>query len=47
LHNQRTDILFCDTHVQAVKRAFVVSPLNTPTTAPEPDKLWNRDNQYH
>ncbi len=47
LHNQRTDILFCDTHVQAVKRAFVVSQLNTPTTAPEPDKLWNRDNQYH
>jgi prepilin-type N-terminal cleavage/methylation domain-containing protein/prepilin-type processing-associated H-X9-DG protein len=47
LHNQRTDILFCDSHVQSVKRAFVVSQLNTPTTAPEPDKLWNRDNQYH
>jgi prepilin-type N-terminal cleavage/methylation domain-containing protein/prepilin-type processing-associated H-X9-DG protein len=47
LHNRRTTILFCDSHAQAVKRAFVVSQLNTPTTAPEPDKLWNRDNQYH
>lgn len=47
LHDLRADILFCDGHVQAVKRAFVVSQLNTPANAPEPDKLWNRDNQYH
>jgi prepilin-type N-terminal cleavage/methylation domain-containing protein/prepilin-type processing-associated H-X9-DG protein len=47
LHNKRTDILFCDSHAQAVKRAFVVSQLNTPVTAQEPDKLWNRDNKYH
>ncbi len=33
--------------VQSVKRSFLVSQMNTSTTAPEPHKLWNRDNQYH
>ena len=44
VHNKRTDILFCDSHVQAVKRTFVVS---LSAADPEPNKLWNRDNQYH
>ncbi len=50
LHNMRANILFCDGHVQAIKRKDFVSQLNPGGTAispPDPNQLWNIDNQVH
>ncbi|HWC58867.1 MAG TPA: DUF1559 domain-containing protein [Verrucomicrobiae bacterium] len=41
VHNHRASILFCDSHVQSVKRMVVTN--NTP----DAKALWNRDNQAH
>ena len=50
LHFNRANLLFCDGHVQNLKRTAIVSQLNpggTATTPPEPNRLWNIDNQVH
>jgi prepilin-type N-terminal cleavage/methylation domain-containing protein/prepilin-type processing-associated H-X9-DG protein len=50
LHAKRANLLFCDGHVQPLKRTVFVSQLNpggTPTTPVEPNRLWNIDNQVH
>jgi len=50
LHSKRANLLFCDGHVQTLKRTAFVSQLNpggTATTPAEPNQLWNIDNQVH
>jgi prepilin-type N-terminal cleavage/methylation domain-containing protein/prepilin-type processing-associated H-X9-DG protein len=51
LHGLRANILFCDGHAQAFKRAALVSQLATPggtaTSSPEINRLWNIDNKVH
>ncbi len=50
LHSQRANILFCDGHVQSLKRIVFISQLNpggTATTPAAPNQLWNIDNQVH
>ncbi len=50
LHAHRVNILFCDGHVQPLKRINIISQLNpggTATTPASPNKLWNIDNQVH
>ncbi len=41
-HNYRTDILFCDGHVDSAKRHDVIDPNNS-----EWRRKWNRDNLAH
>jgi len=50
LHSKRANIVFCDGHAQSLKRASLVSQLNTGGTATwpnEPNRLWNIDNKVH
>ena len=48
LHSQRANILFCDGHVQALRRKDFVAQLNPITAAkPEIARRWNRDNKPH
>ena len=50
LHNLRANILFCDGHVQPLKRPDFVSQLNpggTATSPAAPNRLWNIDNAVH
>jgi len=48
VHSQRASILFCDGHVQAVKRKDVVAQLVTGLPAQQAiAQRWNRDNQPH
>jgi prepilin-type N-terminal cleavage/methylation domain-containing protein/prepilin-type processing-associated H-X9-DG protein len=50
LHNLRANILFCDGHAQPLKRPTFVSQLNpggTATSPPNPNRIWNIDNQVH
>jgi prepilin-type N-terminal cleavage/methylation domain-containing protein/prepilin-type processing-associated H-X9-DG protein len=48
LHGARASILFCDSHVQAVKRSSVVAQLNAGVAAQqEAARHWNRDKQPH
>ena len=50
LHNQRVNVLFCDGHVQPMKRLNLVSQLNpggTATSPAGPNQLWNIDNMVH
>jgi prepilin-type processing-associated H-X9-DG protein len=51
LHSSRANILFCDGHVQPLKRTVFVSQLNPPFNSminpPEPNQLWNIDHQVH
>ncbi len=41
-HNYRTDLLFCDSHVEAAMRADVINPTNSVWRA-----RWNNDNDPH
>jgi len=48
LHNKRANIVFCDGHVQSMKRIDVVPYLNTTQAAKDTAcQLWNIDNQPH
>ena len=48
LHNKRANLLFCDSHVQPMKRKDFVAQLNTGTGAQqEAARHWNRDNTPH
>jgi prepilin-type N-terminal cleavage/methylation domain-containing protein/prepilin-type processing-associated H-X9-DG protein len=48
LHNKRANIVFCDGHVQSMKRIDFFPYLNTTQGAKdEACKLWNIDNQAH
>ncbi len=48
LHAERANLLFCDSHVQALKRKQFVAQLNTsPAAQTAAARLWNRDNQPH
>jgi prepilin-type N-terminal cleavage/methylation domain-containing protein/prepilin-type processing-associated H-X9-DG protein len=48
LHNERANLLFCDSHAQALLRKTVVAQLNTdPAAQQAAARLWNRDNQAH
>ena len=47
-HNERANILFCDGHVQPLKRKTFVSQLNTDQgSRDQANRLWNIDNQVH
>jgi prepilin-type processing-associated H-X9-DG protein len=42
------NIVFCDGHVEGLKRKAFVSSLNTTTGAENAaDRIWNFDNQFH
>jgi prepilin-type N-terminal cleavage/methylation domain-containing protein/prepilin-type processing-associated H-X9-DG protein len=56
LHSKRANVLFCDGHVQAVKRMAVISWIQPDGTVSQtgggltpdaPNRLWNPDNQVH
>jgi prepilin-type processing-associated H-X9-DG protein len=48
LHNGRANILFADSHVQALRRKKFISQLNTdPIAQQEANRLWNIDNKVH
>jgi prepilin-type N-terminal cleavage/methylation domain-containing protein/prepilin-type processing-associated H-X9-DG protein len=48
LHDSRANILFCDGHVEGLKRTAFVLSLNSSVGAQNAaDCIWNFDNQYH
>jgi prepilin-type N-terminal cleavage/methylation domain-containing protein/prepilin-type processing-associated H-X9-DG protein len=48
LHNARANLLFCDGHVQALRRKLFVSQLNTdPGAQQQANRIWNIDNKVH
>ena len=48
LHNLRANLLFCDGHVQALRRKAFVSQLNTdPGAQQQANRIWNIDYKVH
>ena len=48
LHDSHANILFCDGHVESLKRAVFVSDLNSSLGAQQAaNRLWNIDNKVH
>ena len=48
LHNRRANILFCDSHVEALKRtALAAQLLKDPGAQDQVGRRWNRDNTPH
>jgi len=48
LHDKHANILFCDGHVESLKRTAFVSYTNTPVGVQDAaNRLWNFDNQVH
>jgi prepilin-type processing-associated H-X9-DG protein len=48
VHGQRANLVFCDGHVQAMKRIqFVPSLTSSPSARSAAIRMWNYDNQIH
>ena len=47
VHGKRVNLVFCDGHVQAMKRTEIIPDLAAPADRDKTVRMWNYDNGYH
>ena len=47
VHGKRVNLVFCDGHVQAMKRTEIIPDLAVPADLDKTVRMWNYDNGYH